>query len=145
MVPISSPSRAPRPRHSSPSVAPTMGTAHHWQFSHREKSIGNHHKAVKAGVCSGRACSTNTAWSICESYASSLGFEPFLKATTDKVSVVQVFAQQIQSGTLAPNGNPVRARSAEDYERFVAQTFLCLGGQDPHLVNLDGKMDFGIT
>ncbi|EJK56345.1 hypothetical protein THAOC_23791 [Thalassiosira oceanica] len=37
----------------------------------------------------------------------------------------------VRSGKLAAAGNPVRARSAEDYVRLVAQAFLAVGTSDP--------------
>lgn len=72
-----------------------------------------------------------------------MGLDPFLQAFTDKVPFLQVFAQRIRTGELAPNGNPIRARSVEDYVRFVGQTFLHMGANDPR-INTAGNIDFRI-
>lgn len=73
-----------------------------------------------------------------------MGLDPFLQAFTDKVPFLQVFAQRIRTGELAPNGNPIRARSVEDYIRHVAQTFLHVGTDDPRL-NTAGNIDFRLN
>ena len=98
-------------------------------------------QAVRHGISAGRARSTSTTWTIWETFTIDLGIDPFLQAIEDPVPILQVFAQRIRSGKLAANGNPVRARSAEDYLRFVAQTFLSVGSPDPRL-NSSGKTDF---
>ena len=85
-------------------------------------------QAVCDGISIGRARSASTTWTIWETFTVYLvGINPFLQAIEDTVPILQVFAQQIHSGKLAAKGNPVRARSAEDYLRFIAQTFLSVG------------------
>ena len=100
-------------------------------------------KTVQEGVSSGRATSTNTCWDIWLDFTTELGLDPFLQAFEDKIPLLQVFAQRVRSGELAANGNPIRARSTEDYVRLVAQTFLHVGTEDPRL-NSAGKIDFRI-
>jgi len=73
-----------------------------------------------------------------------MGLDPFLQAFEDKIPVLQVFAHRVRSGELASNGNPIRARSIEDYLRFVSQTFLHVGADDPRL-NTAGKIDFRLS
>ena len=70
-----------------------------------------------------------------------MGLNPFLEAFDDKVSILQVFLQRVRIGELAASGDKIRARSAEDYVRSVAQTFLSVGADDPRL-NSAGKIDF---
>lgn len=100
--------------------------------------------AVKAGVSSGRAKSTNRVWKIWEKYAFALALDPFLQTTRDKIPFLQVFAQRVRAGELAADGNPIRARSAEDYLRFVAQTFKSLGTDDPRH-DSSGAIDFRLS
>ena len=98
-------------------------------------------QAVRHGISTGRARSTSATWTIWETFTTNLGIDPFLQTIQDPIPILQVFAQRIRSGALAANGNPVRARSAEDYLRFIAQTFLSVGAKDPRL-NSAGKVDF---
>ena len=67
--------------------------------------------------------------------------DPFLKVFEDKVPILQVFLYRVRIGELAASGDKIRARSAEDYVRAVAQTFLSMGTDDPRL-NSAGKIDF---
>ena len=66
-------------------------------------------------------------------FTNDLGVDPFLQAFSDKIPFLQVFAQRVHSGELAASGNPIRARSAEDYIRMVGHTFLHVGSDDPRL------------
>ena len=72
-----------------------------------------------------------------------MGLDPFLQAFQDKVPFLQVFAHQVHIGELAASGNPIGARSAEDYVRHVGQTFLQVGANDPRL-NSAHTIDFRI-
>jgi hypothetical protein len=107
-------------------------------FSH---DFGVAQETVLAGVSPGRTASGATAWSKWIAFTSDLGIDPFLQTFNDKIPFLQIFAQQVHSGELAVRGNPLRAQSAEDYIRHVAQTFLNLGGDDPRL-NSANKIDF---
>ena len=100
-------------------------------------------KTVAKGVSSGRAKSTITSWEKWRDFTSELGLDPFLETFGDKVPVLQVFIERVRSGELASKGNPIRARSVEDYLRGVAQTFLSMGSNDPRL-NSANKTDFRI-
>lgn len=73
-----------------------------------------------------------------------MGLDPFLEAFEDKIPILQVFAHRVRSGELAADGNPIRARSVEDYVRHVAQTFLHVGSADPRL-NTAGAIDFRVS
>ncbi|KAL3822497.1 hypothetical protein ACHAXA_002515 [Cyclostephanos tholiformis] len=88
---------------------------------------------VLAGVSPGRATSNATAWSKWIAFTGELGVNPFLEAFQDKVPFLQIFAGRVYSGELADRENPVKSRSAEDYVRHIAQTFLNMGAQDPRL------------
>jgi hypothetical protein len=88
---------------------------------------------VLEGVSPGRASSGATAWSKWVEFTGDLGIDPFLEAFQDKVPFLQIFAGRVHSGELAARGNPVKSRSAEDYVRHVAQTFLNMGAKDPRL------------
>ena len=98
-------------------------------------------KTVQAGVSLGRAKSTITAWQQWENFALELAIDPLLHSVQDKIPILQVFAQRVRRGDLATKGNPIRARSVEDYLRNVAQTFLGVGADDPRL-NSAGDIDF---
>eukprot|EP00956_Cyclotella_meneghiniana_P004585 scaffold5646_cov36-Cyclotella_meneghiniana.AAC.2 len=102
------------------------------------------HKTVSKGVSSGRASSAIEHYQQWLSFTDELGLDPFLEAFTDKVPFLQVFRQQIREGELALNKDLIRARSVEDYLWSVAQAFLAMGPEDPHL-NTAGKTDFRIS
>jgi hypothetical protein len=90
-------------------------------------------QTVLQGISAGRASSTVTAWDKRIEFTSDLGIDPFLQAFPDKIPFLQDFAQRVHSGELAASGNPIRARSVEDYIRMVGQTFLHVGSEDPCL------------
>ena len=98
-------------------------------------------ETVRAGVSAGRARNADTVWSIWETYCVELGIDPFLETFTDKVPILQVFAQRVRIGELAAKGNPIRSHSTEDYIRQVAATFQSVGAPDPRL-NSHNKLDF---
>ena len=70
-----------------------------------------------------------------------MALDPYLQTVSHKVPILQVFAHRVRTGQLAYNGNSIRARSAEDYLRSVAQTFLGMGADNPRL-NSAGDIDF---
>lgn len=109
--------------------------------NHFQRFYGLAQETVRAGVSAGRAKSADTVWNQWESYCVGLGIDPFLETFTDKVPILQVFAQRVRIGELASNGNPIRARSTEDYVRHVAQTFQSVGAPDPRL-NANNDIDF---
>lgn len=100
-------------------------------------------ETVSKGVSSGRAKGTVTYWEKWLDFTTELGLDPFLEAFDDKVPILQVFMHRVRSGELAAHGDPIRARSTEDYVRAVAQTFLTVGADDPRYNSL-GKIDFRI-
>ena len=100
-------------------------------------------ETVRKGVCSSRARSTCGHWNIWEEFCHELGLDPLLEAFVDKVPILQVFLLRVRTGELAAKGDPVRARTSEDYLRSVAQTHLSLGQIDPRH-NSAGDIDFRI-
>lgn len=80
-------------------------------------------------------------WEQWDTFCLELATDPFLQAFQNKIPLLQVFAQRVRTGSLARDGNPLRARSVEDYVRHVAQTFLAVGSKDPRL-NSANDIDF---
>ena len=72
-----------------------------------------------------------------------MALDPFLEAFEDKIPYLQVFGQRVRDGELAKDGNPVRAQTAEDYLRHVAQAFQSVGAPDPRLAS-NNKLDYRI-
>ena len=62
-----------------------------------------------------------------------MGIDPLLQAVENKVQHLQVFLRRVRTGVLSATKTPVKSRSAEDYLRSVAQTFLALDKPDPRL------------
>jgi len=110
------------------------------------RDFGAAQQTVLHGISPGRATSTVTAWDKWIEFTTDLGLDPFLQAFHDKIPLpfLQVFAARVHSGELAASGNPIRARSAEDYVWMVGQTFLHVGADDPRL-NSACKIDFRIS
>ena len=76
-------------------------------------------QTVLQGISPGRATQTATAWDKWIEFTSDLGLDPFLQAWPDKIPFLQVFAQRVHTGELSASGNPIRARTVEDYVRMV--------------------------
>jgi hypothetical protein len=106
----------------------------------RDLSIAK--EAISTGVSVGRAKAASSVWEIWQNYCSDLGLDPFLEAIQDKIPILQVFAQRVRTGELASHGNPILARSVEDYLRHVAQTFQSVGASDPRKKPGDRAVDF---
>ena len=70
-----------------------------------------------------------------------MGLNSLLEGVQDKIPIIQVFLHRVRHGHLSASGNKIKSRSAEDYVRSVAQTYLALGAPDPRL-NHDGNIDF---
>jgi len=119
----------------------TLDTANEHNF---RRDLGSAHETIMQGVSPGRASSAAGAWALWVDFTSDLGLDPFLQAFQDKIPFLQVFAQRLRSGELAPKGNPIRARTVEDYLRHVAQTYLRVGALDPRL-SANHAIDFRLT
>ena len=111
---------------------------------HLRRDFCTAQETVRKGVSAGRATSTKTGWNKWVKFTASLGLDPYLETFEDKVPLLQIFAQRVRTGELAAKGDPIRARSVEDYVRFVGQTFASVGTSDPRL-NTSGKQDFRLT
>jgi hypothetical protein len=98
-------------------------------------------EAVKMGVSPGRASSAINAWAIWSDFTTGLGLDPFLQAFPDKIPFLQIFVIQVCCRELSARSSAVQTRSAEDYVRHIAQTYLNVGAKNPHL-NSVNQIDF---
>jgi hypothetical protein len=73
-----------------------------------------------------------------------MGIDPFFEGFDDKVPILQIFIHQVRIEKLAPKGNHIKSWLVEEYLRAVAQTFLAMGANDPHL-NVALKTDFRLA
>jgi hypothetical protein len=99
---------------------------------------------VQQGVTSQRSRTADAHWVEWTNFATQLGIDSLLQTVEDKIPVLQVFAERVRTGRLSRSGNPINARSVEDYLRSIGQTFLALGTEDPRYT-IQGKMDFRLT
>ena len=99
---------------------------------------------MQRGVSTSRSSAASGHWTKWVLYTTQLGFDPLLQTLKDKVPVLQVFLHRVRHGTLSARSNKIKSRSAEEYVRSVAQTYLSLGGPDPRL-DLGGNVDFRIN
>ena len=96
---------------------------------------------VAAGVVSSRAAAADAHWTRWCTFCTKLGLDPTLQEFEDPIPFIQVFMYRYRSGTIAPSGRSVRARTVEDAVRAVGQTFTSVGSPDPRM-NSYGKIDF---
>ena len=96
---------------------------------------------VAAGVVSSRAAAADAHWARWCTFCTELGLDPTLQEFEDPIPFIQVFMYRYRSGTIAPSGRSVRARTVEDAVRAVGQTFTSVGSPDPRF-NSYGKIDF---
>ena len=87
-----------------------------------------------------RARSRSNVWEIWCHFCEALNQDSMLDALDDPIPLLQLFQSRYHSGELAPQGNPVRARTAEEALRQVGRTFVELGKGDPRM-NCHGKLD----
>ena len=99
--------------------------------------------AAKKRVTDQRTNSAASSWALWSSFCQSLGVDTNA-LPADPIPLLQIFAQRLRSGTLAPGRGPVKSRSVEDSVRGVGQTYAGMGAADPRL-NPRGKLDFRLT
>ena len=100
--------------------------------------------AVSFAVVPSRARAADTHWKKWAEFCAELAVDPLLQDVDDPVILFQVFLHRYRTGRIAPQGHPVRARTAEDALRSVGQTFASMGAGDPRYTE-QGKMDFRLT
>jgi hypothetical protein len=98
-------------------------------------------QAFSSGVVPSRSKSRDSTWLLWSNYCTEHNCDPLLSDVADTLPFFQVFAQRYRSGTLAPNQNPVRARTVEAALRSVGQTMASLGAVDLRL-NQQGKVHY---
>ena len=100
--------------------------------------------AERAAVVPGRAEAAAGHWHIWQEYCTQIGVSPWLVDIEDPIPILQVFAQRLRIGQLAPCGHTIRSRSVEDYLRSIGQTFARLGADDPRLTS-SGRVQLRIA
>ena len=80
-------------------------------------------------------------WDVWTQFCRPLGFNPILSEYKDPIPILQVFARQLRTGTLAPSKRGLLKRSVEGYLRAVGQTHTALGSPDPR-ETWSGRTDF---
>jgi hypothetical protein len=82
-------------------------------------------------------------WDIWLTYCATHHVDPLLATVLDPILYLQVFAQRFRNGCLAKNGNPLRAKSVEDYLHAVGQTMASMGATDQRLIitSLDYRLN----
>ena len=87
--------------------------------------------AIFNGASSSRAKLNTTAWRVWCKFCATINLDPSLQHITDKVFYLCLFALHYRTGQIAPKGNPVKTRCAEDAVRQVGQTFAQLDPPTP--------------
>jgi hypothetical protein len=85
---------------------------------------------------------SDSRWSIWTSFLDSFHIDdPYLVDFPDPILLLQVFAEHLHSGQLAPSCDPIRSRSVEDSICSVGQEIASLGTLDPRMM-VNGKIEF---
>ena len=100
---------------------------------------------MRSRVSPQRDRSAHAAWRLWTTFCASIGVSPNLSDTpSDKIPILQLFAQRYRLGSLSPCGRPVRSRTVEDAVRGVGQAFAGVGALDPRL-NSFGAVDVRLS
>ncbi len=94
-------------------------------------------------VSPNRVTSTSKSWQLWVQFCTDLGVAPN-HLPRDPVPLLQIFAQRLRDGAIAPGRHPVRSRTVEDALRSVGQTYAGLGAPDPRL-SQHGHLDFRLS
>jgi hypothetical protein len=104
-------------------------------------ALGAAQTAARSAAVSKRAKMSDSHWSIWTSFLDSLHIDdPYLVDFPDPIPLLQVFAEHLRSGQLAPSGDPIRSPSVEDYVCSVGQEIASLGALDPRMM-VNGKIE----
>jgi hypothetical protein len=72
-------------------------------------------EAVRSGITAQCVAGTHAHWQLLWSaFWDELAVDALLSNLQDPVALLQVFAQQYRTGTIAPKSKPVRSRTIED-------------------------------
>ena len=83
-------------------------------------------RAAATRVSPQRVQSSSSSWRLWTTFCEHLNVDPS-HLPADPIPLLQVFAQRLRSGTLAPGRRPVRTRTVEDIVRAVGQTYASMG------------------
>jgi len=72
-------------------------------------------------------------WDIWRSFCHTINVHPHLQEVDDQIPPLQLFAQRYRTGSLAPSGTQVSARTVEAALRAVGQALAAMGFRDPRL------------
>ncbi len=100
-------------------------------------------QATDTRVSRQRVTTTNASWRLWTAFCNTLHVDPY-GLPRDAIPLLQLFAQRIRDGTIAPGRRAVRSRTVEDAVRAVGQTYAGLGSVDPRL-NAHGTLDLRLT
>ena len=68
-----------------------------------------------------------------------------MQELSNPIPFLLAYAQQYQTGFLAPKGKPVRARTPEEAVQFIRQTLKVLAKYDPRIDPDTGEVDRRLT
>ena len=88
----------------------------------------------------GLATAADGHWTKWTYFCARVALDPLLVAYQDPVPILNVFAQDYQTGNIAPNSRGVRSRTVEDDVQSIGQAIAMLGAKDPRMTST-GKLD----
>jgi hypothetical protein len=83
--------------------------------------------------------SAAASWTLWSTFCHSIGVDTEA-LPQDPIPILQIFAQRLRTGTLAPGRGTVKSRSVEDTIRGEGQTYAGLGTTNPR-VNTPGQVE----
>ena len=101
-----------------------MGTLPDAEAAELRRDIDALPGEIANGVCPSRVVKAQNTWKIWTKFCESINQDPGLSGFEDPVPALLLFAR---GGRLAPKGNQVSARRAEEAVRQVGQAFSSVG------------------
>ena len=95
---------------------------------------------ISKGLSTGRAIAADGHWTKWTYFCARMALNPLIVAYQDRVPILNAFAQDYQTGNIAPDSRDVRSRTVEDSVWSIGQAIAMLGAKDPRMAST-GKLD----
>ena len=86
--------------------------------------------AQRSGIVAKRAKAADEHWNRWLAFCQEISVDPWFTQGDDPIPYLQVFAQRLRDGRLAPSGQPIRSTTVTDILRSVGQGYARVGATD---------------
>ena len=90
---------------------------------------------ISEGLSTGRSTTANGYWTKWAYFCARVALDHLLVAYQDPVPILNAFAQDYQTGNIAPDSRGVRSITVEDAVRSIGQAIAMLGAKDPRMTS----------